>query len=134
MCILFNDWPYGVDPKITHLVVWTKFTFEEDPATGDLTAEARKSIQGFVDAAFHEQRIKDQVRFGSDDRCDYMFAVLMASQVLWFKNWSALKSIHAVEHFHVLLYDAGPGFIKNLTGGDIPLARKVVANGGDKIF
>lgn len=23
--ILFNDWPYGIDPQIIHLVVWTKF-------------------------------------------------------------------------------------------------------------
>ncbi|TIA33393.1 hypothetical protein D6C79_08974, partial [Aureobasidium pullulans] len=34
--ILFNDWPYGIDTRIVHLVVWVKFPFEEDPVTGDL--------------------------------------------------------------------------------------------------
>ncbi|KAI9654733.1 MAG: hypothetical protein M1831_005320 [Alyxoria varia] len=63
ICILFNDWPYGVDRRISHLVVWTKFIFAEDPSTGDLTAKARKEIQDFVDATFHDQTKKDQVRF-----------------------------------------------------------------------
>lgn len=50
--VLFNDWPYGVDQKIVHLVVWTKFPLVEDPATGDLKKDARKQIDDFVNMTF----------------------------------------------------------------------------------
>lgn len=50
--ILWNDWPYGIDPRIVHLVVWTKFDLEEDPSTGDLTDAARRQIDEFVQATF----------------------------------------------------------------------------------
>lgn len=46
-------------------------------------------------------------------------------QYTWFKNWSSLKSIHAVEHFHVMLFDPDPDFIDEITHGDVPLCRKV---------
>lgn len=51
--------------------------------------------------------------------------ITFASQVIWFKNWKTLKSIHAVEHFHVMLYDPSPDFVKEVTNGDIPLSQKV---------
>lgn len=50
--ILYNDWPYGVDEKIVHLVVWTKFDLEDDPTTDDLTPKARKEIDDYVDKTF----------------------------------------------------------------------------------
>jgi hypothetical protein len=46
-------------------------------------------------------------------------------QVIWFKNWRSLKSVHAVEHFHVMLFDPDPGFVKEITNGDVPLSQKV---------
>jgi hypothetical protein len=50
--ILWNDWPYGIDPQIVHLVVWTKFDLEEDPATGGLTDESRAAIEAYVRKTF----------------------------------------------------------------------------------
>lgn len=50
--ILYNDWPYGIDPDIVHLVIWTKFDLEEDPGRNDLTPEARRQIDGFVSRTF----------------------------------------------------------------------------------
>jgi hypothetical protein len=50
--VLRNDWPYGIDRRIVHLVVWTKFALEEDPATGDLTDGARGEIDAYVRKAF----------------------------------------------------------------------------------
>ena len=38
-------------------------------------------------------------------------------QVRWFKNWASLKSIKAVEHFHVMLYKPDVNFVKEITGG-----------------
>ncbi|KAI9717894.1 MAG: hypothetical protein M1812_004421 [Candelaria pacifica] len=104
--ILYNDWPYGIDSKIVHLVVWTKFDLEDDPATDDLTPKARQEIDDYVNQVF-----------GS--RVD-------PEHVLWFKNWRSLKSIHAVEHFHVMLYDPPLEFVKEVTNGDVPLSEKVI--------
>ena len=47
-------------------------------------------------------------------------------KVLWFKNWRSLKSIHAVEHFHVMLYDPPREFVKEITHDDVPLSEKVL--------
>ena len=60
--ILFNDWPYGVDPKIVHLVVWTKFELPEDAATNDLTPQARALIEKYVNKTFADRLGKDNVR------------------------------------------------------------------------
>lgn len=48
----------------------------------------------------------------------------MDVKVIWFKNWKALKSIHSVEHFHVMLFDPDPAFVEGVTHGDVPLSRK----------
>lgn len=102
--ILHNDWPYGVDERIVHLVVWTKFELEDDPATDDLTPEARQMIDDYVEKTFRSR--------------------VNAEQVIWFKNWKSLKSVHAVEHFHVMLYDPDLAFIEEITHGDVPLSKK----------
>nr|POE99475.1 n-acetylglucosamine-induced protein 1 [Quercus suber] len=103
--ILLNDWPYGLDPRIRHLVVWTKFVIPEEPDSESLTAEAHAALEDFVARRFE--------------------TVCGRENVVWFKNWSALKSIHAVEHFHVLLFDPPPGFVDEVTGRDVALADKV---------
>ncbi|KAI9707961.1 MAG: hypothetical protein M1820_004380 [Bogoriella megaspora] len=107
--ILYNDWPYGVDPKIIHLVIWTKFDLEDDPETDDLTPKARQEIDEFVRETFCSR--------------------VPSERVIWFKNWRSLKSVHAVEHFHVMLCDPDPRFVEEITGGDVPLAEKVKVNG-----
>lgn len=103
--ILWNDWPYGIDEKIVHLVVWTKFELLDDEKTGDLTDAARGQIEEYVRKTFRD-------KVGSEN-------------VIWFKNWKVLKSVHAVEHFHVMLYDPDLDFVKEITNGDIPLSKKI---------
>lgn len=44
---------------------------------------------------------------------------------MWFKNWAALKSIHAVEHFHVMLNNPDPTVIRHITDGGEPMANKL---------
>ncbi|KAF2773472.1 hypothetical protein EJ03DRAFT_305828 [Teratosphaeria nubilosa] len=99
--VLLNDWPYGLDPRIAHLVVWTKHALPADPgsAIGDMLPATRAAIQEFVDERFVEECGREKV--------------------LWFKNWASLKSVHAVEHFHVLLFDPPSGFVERVTGGDV---------------
>lgn len=103
--ILYNDWPYGVDPSIVHLVVWTKFQLEEDPSTGDLSDRGRAQIDDYVEVTFRGRVPRDHV--------------------VWFKNWRGLQSVAAVVHFHVMLYKPGMAFIAKLTNGDMPLNEKV---------
>jgi hypothetical protein len=50
--ILWNDWPYGLDERIVHLVIWTKFDLKEDPVTLDLTDNARTEIDNYVGKTF----------------------------------------------------------------------------------
>jgi hypothetical protein len=124
--ILYNDWPYGLDPEIIHLVVWTKFLLEDDPTTDDLTTRARQEIEGFVQGTF----------CNADG--------IPREQLMWFKNWRSLKSIHALgectklfandrasaqltpaEHFHVMLYKPSAEFVDRITQGDQPTSATV---------
>jgi hypothetical protein len=59
--VQWNDWPYGLDPKIVHLVVWTKFAFEEDASLGDLTPAGRKAIDDFVEKRFRSVLPREKV-------------------------------------------------------------------------
>jgi hypothetical protein len=33
--------------------------------------------------------------------------------------------VSALEHFHVMLFDPDPAFMERITGGDVPLSRRV---------
>jgi hypothetical protein len=65
--VRWNDWPYGIDERIVHLVVWTKFDLEEDAVTGDLTDVARKEIDAFVKETFCKRMKEENVSFGKED-------------------------------------------------------------------
>ncbi|KAK0246818.1 hypothetical protein B0A54_17847 [Friedmanniomyces endolithicus] len=87
--ILPNDWPYSFTPDITHLLVWTKTPIATDDAEGgDVTAESRRLIDGFV-----ERNFARKLGEGGGER------------VLWFKNWTGLQSVRALDHVHVLVRD-----------------------------
>lgn len=58
---MFNDWPYGLEKGIVHLVIWTKFELEEDPATGLLTESMWKKIDDYVGRVFRSRMPADQV-------------------------------------------------------------------------
>lgn len=60
--ILCNDWPYGFEPGIVHLLVWTKFSIPEHPITGDVTPEGRKMVDDFVAKAFGQVIGDENVR------------------------------------------------------------------------
>ena len=60
--ILYNDWPYGIDKDIIHLVVWVKFPLEVDPTTDDLTPRAAAEIEAYIQRTFCGRVPRDQVR------------------------------------------------------------------------
>lgn len=43
---------------------------------------------------------------------------------MWFKNPPSLKSVHAVEHFHVMLFNPDPDFVQQVTNGDAPRCQR----------
>lgn len=73
--------------------------------TDDLLPESRAELNDFVQRTFS--------------------SVCGEENVIWFRNWGALKSVHAVEHFHVMLYDPPREFIREVTGGHVSLAEKM---------
>ncbi|KAK9370126.1 hypothetical protein V1509DRAFT_402181 [Lipomyces kononenkoae] len=85
--ILMNDFPYGFEDGIIHLVIWTKNPIpkaETGSPTADIIPEVRQKIMTFVDT------VRDSLAMKSDD-------------ILWFKNWAALQSVREIDHFHILL-------------------------------
>lgn len=95
-------------------MVWTKFELEDDPATGDLSQESRKTIEAFVQETFCGQN------------------GVSRDSLVWFRNWKSLKSVHALEHFHVMLYNPDRTFLNRITGGDMAMAEKLKGKKNDK--
>lgn len=97
--VLLNDWPYGLEPNITHIVVWTRTLIATDNDKGDMTPESRALVADFVRRYFVD-KLGEQ---GQD-------------KVLWFKNWVALQSVRALEHIHVLVRDVDDDMLERWTG------------------
>lgn len=88
-------------------MVWTKFELEDDVTTNDLSQRSRAMIDAFVQKTF----------CGKNG--------VSRDSLIWFKNWKSLKSVHALEHFHVMLYKPDPEFLKRITGGDVAISEKL---------
>ena len=65
--------------------------------TDDLLPASRAEIEGFVRENFSQ--------------------VCGERNVVWFRNWGELKSVRAIEHFHVLIFEPPVGFVGGVTGG-----------------
>jgi hypothetical protein len=96
--VLMNDWPYGLTPDITHIVVWSRTLIPTDVVSGDMTPESRATVGSFIQRFF-----VDRLGEGGEQR------------VLWFKNWVALQSVRLLEHIHVLVKDATPAILAEWT-------------------
>jgi len=101
--ILINDWPYGLAPGITHVIVWLKTRLESDPNRGDMTPKSRRQVEDFIQKTFID-RVKDLP--GEKEK------------VIWFKNWTALQSVPGIEHVHVLVRDVPDEIVAEWTGDD----------------
>lgn len=96
--VLINDWPYGLTPGITHIVVWSRTLIPTDPDSGDMTPESRDTVAKFVERYFVNS-------LGSEG----------GDRVMWFKNWVALQSVRALEHIHVIVRDVEPALLAEWT-------------------
>ncbi|KAF7559976.1 hypothetical protein G7046_g4178 [Stylonectria norvegica] len=97
--VLLNDWPYGLDPEINHIVVWSRTVIATDPETGDMTPESRAVVQKFIQRYFVES-----LGPKGEDR------------ILWFKNWVALQSVRSLEHIHILVRNVDDETLERWTG------------------
>lgn len=97
--VLLNDWPYGLESNIAHIVVWTRTLIPTDNQKGDLTPDSKKILEDFVQRYFI-----DPLGPGGEDK------------ILWFKNWVALQSVRSLEHFHVLVRDVDDDMLEKWTG------------------
>ncbi|KAI4216531.1 MAG: hypothetical protein LQ351_001020 [Letrouitia transgressa] len=53
--ILYNDWPYGIDERIVHLVVWTNFDLNDEEQTDELSPQMRDRIDDYVSRTFRQK-------------------------------------------------------------------------------
>ena len=95
--VLINDWPYGFEEGIVHMLVWSKTSIAVDDVRGDVTPQSRRSIEDFVERYF--------VQHFEDGR----------EQVVWFKNWVSLQSVRGVDHVHVLVRDVPEDVLRRWT-------------------
>lgn len=94
--ILLNDWPYGFEPGIKHILIWSRTPIAVDDAQGDVTPESRRVIEEFVEGHFVLELAREARISSADAR----------QRVMWFKNWVSLQSVRGVDHVHVLVKDA----------------------------
>ena len=97
--IQLNDHPYAFGPEITHIVVWSAMRF---PAK--VTNQERM--------VYYEQFVEDH------------FGEIPRDRRRWFLNWGSIQSVPGLEvrsfltrlmkHFHVLLRDADPDFVRKI--------------------
>lgn len=106
-----NDWPYGLDQGISHLIVWLKNRLEIQPPPGDLTPKGRAQVNAFIDKEF----VKPVAELTGE-----------GDNVIWFKNWVALQSVPGIDHVHVLLRNVPKSIIDDRwTKGEQPLSNNV---------
>ena len=103
--ILRNDWPYGLSPGISHLIVWLRTPLAVESEEGHLTAESRALIDNFVQRTFVARLAQASERF-----------IDPQSHVLWFKNWVGLQSVRALEHVHILVRDVPEEILMEWSG------------------
>jgi hypothetical protein len=94
--ILLNDWPYGFESGIKHILVWSRTPIAVDDVRGDVTAESKRIIEEFVERQFVCALAKEEGISLEEAR----------QKVMWFKNWVSLQSVRGVDHVHVLVKDA----------------------------
>ena len=109
--ILRNDWPYGLEPGISHLVVWLRTPIPVKSDEGHLTDESRALIDDFVHRTFVQRLAEDVSGRFSDPE----------SHVLWFKNWVGLQSVRALEHVHILVRDVPEEILLEWSGESAPV-------------
>lgn len=75
-----------------------------------MTPESRSIIRDFVERTFVERLRRDDGKDGDNG------LEKAEDRVLWFKNWTKLQSVRALEHVHVLVRGVGEDVLEEWTG------------------
>ncbi|KAF1986341.1 hypothetical protein K402DRAFT_431269 [Aulographum hederae CBS 113979] len=95
--VLRNDWPYGFEEGMVHLVIWVKRLGEVD-GEGGLTKKGREEVEGFLDVGGGKG------------------GGVAKEDLLWFRNSRKWQSVQALEHIHVVVRNVAEGWVERLTG------------------
>jgi hypothetical protein len=101
--VLPNDWPYGFEPGIKHICVWSRTPIAVDDTRGDVTSESKRVIENFVENHFVRALATEEG----------INSVEAKGRVMWFKNWVSLQSVRGVDHVHVLVKDAPESLLQH---------------------
>lgn len=125
--IMPNDWPYGLDVGIRHIIVWLKNKLDTEPTRGDLTQASRAQVEEFI-----QQQFVKPLKHLPQTR----------ERVMWFKNWvcfqktylfvsitdryqTSLQSVPGIDHVHVLVRDIPDHLISSWTDGEVPMQAMI---------
>nr|OQO27292.1 hypothetical protein B0A51_04977 [Rachicladosporium sp. CCFEE 5018] len=123
--VLANDWPYGIEHGIKHLVVWTRTPIDVDDDQGDLTPESRDIVEKFVDRYFVQSLAKHRGAKPEE----------VKHEIMWFKNWVRLQSIPGIDHVHVMVKAAPPDLLETWLAKNDMLEKTVdFMDGIDLVF
>ncbi|KAK6440635.1 hypothetical protein LTR95_003142 [Oleoguttula sp. CCFEE 5521] len=123
--VLANDWPYGIEQGIKHLVVWTRTPIDVDDDQGDLTPESRDIVEKFVDQYFVQSLAKHRGAKPEE----------VKHEIMWFKNWVRLQSIPGIDHVHVMVKAAPPDLLEKWLAQNDMLEKTVdFMDGTDLVF
>lgn len=87
VCITLNDFPYSIEGKTLHFLVWVKFPMNPDPESeiGDIDDSMKQIIEKYVDLTFVQR------------------AHVNRENLIWWKNYTLIQSIKSIPHVHVLV-------------------------------
>jgi len=60
--VLRNPWPWGSEPGVVQLLVWTQFYFKRDTETGDVLDSSRSKTEHYLDHTFRNRMDPYNVR------------------------------------------------------------------------
>ncbi|KAM3162909.1 hypothetical protein ACU8KH_03175 [Lachancea thermotolerans] len=96
--LLPNDFPYDFDPRVFHLVLWSKVRIPlyKHHGSRETVPAVYDKIQSFLSAKLRPHGVRN-------------FA--------WFINYPHLQSVKAVSHIHILIYTEDAHVISDILEG-----------------
>lgn len=85
--ITLNDFPYYIEGKTLHFLIWIKFPMPPDPNSdiGDIDDSTKALIEQYVQRTFVEKHHINR------------------KNIVWWKNYTIIQSIKSIPHVHVLV-------------------------------
>ena len=101
--LLKNDFPYDLDPRAHHLVLWSKIYIPlyPHPNSREMDPTVRDLIQSFLEANL---------------------ALYNIHKFTWFINYPHLQSVKTLSHIHILIFTEDTKVIDEILKKGFPIA------------